>query len=143
MEANLLRFQSSPAISTISPTKSPMFSVQISSPLSKNCNFLAISGIQKNRTQSVMASASTGSNDESRIDEREMYNLDAIRRSLIRLEDSIIYILIERAQYCHNKNAYDPGVIFDDGFQGSLVDFMVKETEKVNAKVTSLQFGVV
>ncbi|KAL8240707.1 hypothetical protein R6Q59_014062 [Mikania micrantha] len=83
----------------------------------------------------VDAYACALSNDESRIDEREMYNLDAIRRSLIRLEDSIIYSLIERAQYCHNKNAYDPGVIFDDGFQGSLVDFMIKETEKVNAKV--------
>ncbi|KAD5961087.1 hypothetical protein E3N88_12560 [Mikania micrantha] len=122
MEANLLRFQSFPAIFTISRTKSQIFAVQIAPPLSKNCNFLAISGIQKNRTHSVMASASTGFKNASRIDESEMYNLDGIRSSLIRLEDSIIFSLVERAQYCFNKDTYNR-------------DGILKETEKINAKL--------
>lgn len=29
-----------------------------------------------------------------------------------------------------------------DGFQGSLVEFMVKETEKIHAKVALLQFDL-
>ncbi|KAL8210991.1 hypothetical protein R6Q57_005428 [Mikania cordata] len=135
MEAKLWRFQSSLAISTISRSKSPMFAVQIAAPLSKNCSFLAISGIQENRIQSVMASASIGLKNANRIDESEIYTLDGIRSSLIRQEDSIIFSLVERAQYCYNEDTYDPKAIFMDGFQGSLVEFMVKETEKIHAKL--------
>lgn len=72
----------------------------------------------------------------TRIDESEIYTLDGIRSSLIRQEDSIIFSLVERAQYCYNEDTYDPKAFFMDGFQGSLVEFMVQETEKVHAKVS-------
>ncbi|KAI7749830.1 hypothetical protein M8C21_011784, partial [Ambrosia artemisiifolia] len=75
-------------------------------------------------------STSSGSENES-----EIYTLDAIRSSLIRQEDTIIFSLLERAQYCYNNNTYDPNAFFLDGFQGSLVEFMVKETEKIHAQV--------
>lgn len=73
--------------------------------------------------------------EERRIDESKTYTLDGIRHSLIRQEDSIIYGLLERAQYCFNAETYDPNAFFMAGLQGSLVDFMVKETEKLHARV--------
>ncbi|GKA08398.1 retrovirus-related pol polyprotein from transposon RE1 [Tanacetum coccineum] len=75
------------------------------------------------------------SKNETRVDESEVYTLDGIRSSLIRQEDIIIFSLLERAQYCYNEDTYDPNAFVMDGFQGSLVEFMVKETEKVYAQV--------
>ncbi|KAD4887988.1 hypothetical protein E3N88_20061 [Mikania micrantha] len=79
---------------------------------------------------SIPSATSLGSRNES-----EIYSLDAIRSSLIRLEDSIIFSLLERAQYCYNNDTYDPDAFSMDGFQGSLVEFMIKETEKIHAQI--------
>jgi len=54
---------------------------------------------------------------------------------LIRLEDSIIFGLLERAQYCYNADTYDSKAFHMDGFEGSLVEYMVRETEKLHAQV--------
>ncbi|KAJ0469445.1 putative chorismate mutase [Helianthus annuus] len=135
MEAKLLNFQLSPAIFR---SNSWRFPVQIAPPLSKNCNFhTPFYGFTKNRAQSIQASASAslGTKNAARIDESEIYTLDGIRSSLIRQEDSIILSLVERAQYCYNGDSYDPKAFFMDGFQGSLVEFMVQETEKIHAKM--------
>ncbi|KAK7266483.1 hypothetical protein RIF29_19127 [Crotalaria pallida] len=70
-----------------------------------------------------------------RIDGSETLTLDNIRHSLIRLEDSIIVSLLERAQYCYNEDAYDPDAFSIDGFHGSLVEYILRETEKLHAKV--------
>lgn len=92
--------------------------------------------LQKKPNLGIQPSASSlGSKNETRVDESEVYTLDGIRSSLIRQEDSIIFSLLERAQYCYNEDTYDPDAFFMDGFQGSLVEFMVKETEKVYAQV--------
>ena len=72
---------------------------------------------------------------KNRIDGSENLTLDHIRSSLIRQEDSIIYCLLERAQYCYNEDTYDPDTFSIDGFHGSLVEYMVRETEKLHAKV--------
>jgi len=86
--------------------------------------------------QSVQASTvSIGLPKEERVDESKTYTLEGIRHSLIRQEDSIIYALLERAQYCYNAETYDPNAFFMDGSQGSLVDFMLKETEKLHARM--------
>ncbi|RYQ85968.1 hypothetical protein Ahy_B10g105611 isoform E [Arachis hypogaea] len=58
---------------------------------------------------------------KKRIDESENLTLDHIRHSLIRQEDSIIFGLLERAQYCYNEDTYDPDAFSMDGFHGSLV----------------------
>ncbi|KAM0923897.1 hypothetical protein ACQ4PT_005212 [Festuca glaucescens] len=73
--------------------------------------------------------------EKQRIDQSEILTLDSIRTSLIRLEDSIIFGLLERAQYCYNADTYDSGSFHVDGFGGSLAEFMVRETEKLHAKV--------
>lgn len=138
MEAKLLRIPfSSPPISATHFTKSwrPIAPFRLS--MWKNWNLQTPNlGFSKSGVQSVQASATSfGSKNEIRVDESEIYTLDGIRSSLIRQEDSIIYSLVERAQYCYNEDTYDPNAFFMDGFQGSLVEFMVKETEKVHSQV--------
>ncbi|KAI0755020.1 chorismate mutase [Daedaleopsis nitida] len=64
-------------------------------------------------------------------------SLDRIRAILVRLEDTIIFSLIERAQFAHNPKAYRRGEIQelkDVGFQGSWLEWFLKETESFHAK---------
>lgn len=72
------------------------------------------------------------------MDESSSLTLDSIRSSLIRQEDSIIFGLLERAQYSYNEDAYDHDAFFMDGFHGSLVEYMVWETEKLHAQVITI-----
>nr|GMC62194.1 chorismate mutase 1, chloroplastic [Ipomoea batatas]GMC73555.1 chorismate mutase 1, chloroplastic [Ipomoea batatas] len=72
---------------------------------------------------------------KSRVDETGNYTLEGVRISLVRLEDSIISGLVERAQYRYNPDTYDPNAFVMEGFHGSLVEYIVKETEKIHAKV--------
>ncbi|KAI0699288.1 chorismate mutase [Cerioporus squamosus] len=64
-------------------------------------------------------------------------SLDRIRAILTRLEDTIIFSLIERAQFAHNPKAYRRGEIQelkDIGFHGSWLEWFLKETETFHAK---------
>ncbi|XP_059293916.1 chorismate mutase 1, chloroplastic [Lycium ferocissimum] len=136
MEAQLLRLPST-AITT-----------PVTANSSRNCSFLSSqrwhlhlckfqlpnSGSTKYGIRPLQASA-TFPGGKKRIDETESCTLDGVRNSLIRQEDSIIFGLVERAQYCYNAETYDPDAFVMDGFHGSLVDYIVKETEKLHAKV--------
>lgn len=62
-------------------------------------------------------------------------NLDGIRQTLIRQEDSIIFALLERSKYYYNVDTYKPDLFKIAGFGGSLVEYMVRETEKLHAKM--------
>ncbi|KAG6555194.1 hypothetical protein Mapa_003233 [Marchantia paleacea] len=68
-------------------------------------------------------------------EEKEELTLDSIRESLIRQEDSIIYNLLERAQYCTNPPSYVPGFFQIEGFTGSLIEYLLRETERLHASV--------
>lgn len=72
---------------------------------------------------------------KARVDISENLTLEAIRHSLISQEDSIIFSLLGRAQYCYNGDTYDPSAFSMDGFNGSLVEYLVMETEKLHAQV--------
>ncbi|MCH87768.1 chorismate mutase chloroplastic-like, partial [Trifolium medium] len=72
---------------------------------------------------------------KTRVDESRSLTLDSIRHSLIRQEDSIIYSLLERAQYSYNAATYDNDAFFSDSFPGSLVEYMVCQTEKLHSQV--------
>lgn len=61
--------------------------------------------------------------------------LDSLRDSLIRQEDTIIFALIERARFPTNSPAYDHSYAKFPGYSGSLVQFVVRETEALLAKV--------
>lgn len=59
-------------------------------------------------------------------------SLDRIRGILTRLEDTIIFSLIERAQFAHNPKTYRKDEfkeLRDTGFRGSWLDWFLKETE--------------
>ena len=64
--------------------------------------------------------------------------LETVRDSLIRQEDTIIFSLIERAKYPINSPTYHQSYVSIPGFSGTLIDFFVKETEALQAKVISL-----
>lgn len=66
--------------------------------------------------------------------------LDAVRDALIRQEDTIIFHLIERAKFPVNSPTYDESRASILGFCGSLVQFIVKETEAAQAKVNLIFF---
>ncbi|CAK8536644.1 unnamed protein product [Lathyrus sativus] len=92
------------------------------------------------RPLQVHASSSSSSfqfrhSNKIRVDESKSLTLESIRHSLIRQEDSIIFSLLERAQYSYNEDTYDKDALFADGFRGSLVEYMVCETEKLHAQV--------
>ncbi|TDL23315.1 chorismate mutase [Rickenella mellea] len=64
-------------------------------------------------------------------------SLNRIRSTLIRLEDTIIFALIERAQFAHNPRIYERGAIKelkDVAFEGSWLEWFLKETESFHAK---------
>ncbi|KAK7274890.1 hypothetical protein RIF29_15991 [Crotalaria pallida] len=103
------------------------------------------SSIKDSRPFQVLASSSPSppphsfpirhSAGKRRVDKSQSLTLDSIRLALIRQEDSIIFSLLERAQYAYNADAYDDDAFFMDGFKGSLVEYMVWETEKLHAQV--------
>ncbi|KAJ1548818.1 chorismate mutase aro7 [Cladochytrium tenue] len=63
--------------------------------------------------------------------------LGRIRDELVKMEDAIIFALIERAFFAHNKPIYEKGNphFAHDGFDGCFLDFILKEIESVHAKV--------
>lgn len=77
---------------------------------------------------------------KKRVDISENLTLDNIRSSLILQEDSIIFSLLERSQYCYNASTYDPEAFALEGFHGSLIEFILKETEKLHAQVCCTYF---
>uniref|UniRef100_A0A1J3HP67 chorismate mutase n=1 Tax=Noccaea caerulescens TaxID=107243 RepID=A0A1J3HP67_NOCCA len=109
------------------PFSKASFSVRCSLPPSK-----PRSGISSVQAIMTLAGSLTG---KRRVDESESLTLEGIRNSLIRQEDSIIFGLLERAKYCYNADTYDPTAFDMDGFHGSLVEYMVKGTETLHAKV--------
>ncbi|KAH9480401.1 putative chorismate mutase [Psilocybe cubensis] len=64
-------------------------------------------------------------------------SLDRIRSVLVRLEDTIIFSLIERAQFAHNPRMYQKDAfkeLTDLGFHGSWLEWFLKEIETFHAK---------
>ena len=70
--------------------------------------------------------------------EESLLSLDRIRSILTRLEDTIIFSLIERAQFAHNPKIYRKGEfqeLKDHGFEGSWLDWFLKETETFHGRL--------
>jgi chorismate mutase len=61
-------------------------------------------------------------------------NLETLRSDLIRLEETIIFGLIERSQFKQNPAIYQPGGI-SEKFEESFLDFFLCETEKVHSRM--------
>jgi len=61
--------------------------------------------------------------------------LDHLRGVLVRLEETIIFGLIERAQFRHNRPVYEAGAMGGELGAESLLAYMLHETERSHAKV--------
>lgn len=69
----------------------------------------------------------------------EILSLSNIRSVLIRLEETIVFQLIERAQFAHNPKCYSldgfPELKQKEGWNSSWLAWFLKETESTHAKV--------
>lgn len=69
---------------------------------------------------------------------RNPLSLEGIRSTLTRLEDTIIFSLIERAQFAHNPTMYQRGA-FEElkklGFEGSWLEWFLKEIETFHGEI--------
>ena len=64
-------------------------------------------------------------------------SLERIRSVLTRLEDTIIFGLIERAQFAYNPKMYQRGAfteLAELGFEGSWLEWFLKETESFHGQ---------
>lgn len=71
-------------------------------------------------------------------------SLDRIRSVLVRLEDTIIFSLIERAQFAHNPRIYQRSAfkeLEELGFSGTWLDWFLKETEVFHGMWTHAGIG--
>lgn len=64
------------------------------------------------------------------------YTLDSVRASLVRQEDTIVFGVIERTRFPLNSPTYQQSYI--PRFSGSLLDFIVDQTEAIQSEVYSL-----
>ncbi len=62
-------------------------------------------------------------------------SLDNIRSTLARLEETIIFGLIERAQFCENRITYERNGVGEQLGGESLLGFLLRECERSHAKV--------
>jgi monofunctional chorismate mutase len=74
------------------------------------------------------------------VDLSSTISLDNIRQSLIRQEDTIIFSIIERAQFARNAPVYEPGALEvpefgADGRRLSLLEYLLRQTEQVHGKI--------
>ncbi|KAK9495915.1 chorismate mutase [Lipomyces doorenjongii] len=66
-------------------------------------------------------------------------DLKNIRAVLVRMEDTIVFNLIERAKFPRQPSSYQKGGIAIPEFDGSFVDWILREEEIVHAKVRRYQ----
>jgi chorismate mutase len=74
---------------------------------------------------------------------KDPLSLERIRSILNRLEDTIIFSLIERAQFAHNPKIYERGVFRELEalhFEGSWLEWFLKETEAFHGALHVLPF---
>ncbi len=65
----------------------------------------------------------------------EQLLLDNIRSVLIRQEETIIFALIERAQFGRNQIVYQPNAVGAATGGESLVGYLLRETERIHARM--------
>jgi chorismate mutase len=90
------------------------------------------------RVRANAAASVTDSVDYEDLSDR--LKLDNVRQSLIRQEDSIIFALIERAQYKLNspiyaKNATPVPCFAPNGDRASMLEFMLRDVEQSHGKI--------
>ncbi|EME40728.1 hypothetical protein DOTSEDRAFT_177891 [Dothistroma septosporum NZE10] len=72
-------------------------------------------------------------------DPQKALSLQHIRYQLIRLEDTVLYSLIERAQFPLNNTIYTPGAIPIHGSALSFSDWVLREQERLQSRIRRYQ----
>jgi len=65
----------------------------------------------------------------------EILKLDNIRKTLIRLEETLIFGMIERAQFLSNDVIYKKGAIPIENYNKSFMEHLLEGTEKIHSQV--------
>ncbi|KAK6540491.1 chorismate mutase aro7 [Orbilia ellipsospora] len=73
------------------------------------------------------------------LDPDKALDLNHIRYQLIRLEDTIVFALVERAQFPLNPTIYVPGALALPDFSGSFLDWIFVQKERIYASVRRYQ----
>lgn len=61
-------------------------------------------------------------------------DLNNIRSALVRMEETIVFALIERSQFYSSPSVYEPKKYIPE-FDGSMLDWMLLELEKIHSQV--------
>lgn len=61
-------------------------------------------------------------------------DLNNIRAALVRMEETIVFALIERSQFYSSPSVYEPKKYIPE-FEGSMLDWMLLELEKVHSQI--------
>ena len=72
-------------------------------------------------------------------DPNQSLSLPHIRSQLIRLEDTVLFHLIERAQFPQNNTIYQSGAISIPGSDISFADWVLRSQEELQAKIRRYQ----
>lgn len=86
-------------------------------------------------TAAIAAAAAAESLDLS-----SQLELNNIRETLIRQEDTIIFSIIERAQFAANAPVYQPDAVpvpefSADGRRYSLLEYILRQTEQIHGRI--------
>jgi chorismate mutase len=65
--------------------------------------------------------------------------LQSIRNILIRQEETIIFSMVERAQFKQNQKIYQPDVFPIIGYSGSFLEYLLLGTERLHSTVRRYQ----
>lgn len=103
---------------------------------------VAAQHLQQQAQQQEGAAAASSSSSSSSLSTADVMSLDSIRSTLIRQEDSIIFALIERAQFRRNAAIYARGILqldpsvpdYDFSRTLSFLEYLLLETEKLHGK---------
>ncbi|CAJ1965783.1 unnamed protein product [Cylindrotheca closterium] len=107
---------------------------------------ISTSSLQATNVNTDATTSSTATSDEDQVKTTDVLSLDSIRDSLIRLEETIIFALIERAQYRQNQVVYmkkhdlvtPPGSVVPEGLEDeplSLLEYLLIGTETLHYAV--------
>ena len=93
---------------------------------------------QQEPAAATAAPAAAAAATDAEADLSSALSLANIRQTLIRLEDTIIFSLIERAQFARNEAVYAPDAIPVPGYAASgrrysLLEYLLREMEQVGA----------
>jgi len=109
---------------------------KVSHSVSWNSKLYSSASLTKGDDVADSARANGDSNNEN-VKTSEVLSLDSIRASLIRQEETIIFALIERAQFRVDKVVYEPGAsgleCIVNSNEESFLEHMLTETEKLHS----------